>query len=521
MSIGLNYVKSVLNSLEASRTPYHVGGETIDTLSPEFQDVLGSKEADFFKRKTLFGFVPAFEKDGTVSIYIRFGGPEIIRKAFDDDDDDMPELKNIIAGEDLNTFYGANNFRDRVDTIDSSDHMIYRPDRDGMERHIVQLSVLEKPQSLSQSQLRYLYPFRLVPRGSKFELQYAPFSTTPSYKTVEGNDRLVASFVSGILQDSINALANTPRPSGNMTESKKTSIARSILGIVGVGTKPEDANKETQALYSFIFNTMGEDFATAMEVNARSYFDGTGGGKDGNTYDGVLIFALAQLSASSVSDLTTAQVVRAYKDIANTTAGLKNVSDSLVPEEVARNAASILGYYVSPAAFSAQSQEKISKLEASGNRLTRQNARLKAKNEELVSPKKYRNVGMAAGLISSYMAVTQESAKDMDLWKKALIIAGGTGLGAIPYINFLSIATMPYLVDKGIELSGDEEFKARTRQRLTSAKEATATAGRGLARAGRSARDRLRERRLGQDGIMEAEVVDVVEPLALPTPEGS
>jgi len=109
----------------------------------------------------------------------------------------------------------------------------------------------------------------------------------------------------------------------------------------------------------------------------------------------------------------------------------------------------------------------------------------------------------------------------MDLWKKALIIAGGTGLGAIPYINFLSIATMPYLVDKGIKLSDDEEFKMRTRQRLTSAKEATVAAGRGLARAGRSARDRLRQRRLDQDGIVEAEVIDVVEPLALPAPEDS
>jgi hypothetical protein len=87
----------------------------------------------------------------------------------------------------------------------------------------------------------------------------------------------------------------------------------------------------------------------------------------------------------------------------------------------------------------------------------------------------------------------------MDLWKKALIVAGGTGLGALPYVNFLSIASMPYLVNKGIELSGDDEFKASTRARLTQAREGAgrlATSAReGVGRVATSARERLAQAR--------------------------
>ena len=80
-------------------------------------------------------------------------------------------------------------------------------------------------------------------------------------------------------------------------------------------------------------------------------------------------------------------------------------------------------------------------------------------------------LGIGAGLVSGYFAIQQESAQDLATWKKGAIVATSGLLGAVPYLNFVTIATMPYLVNKGVELSGDEDFKASARARMAQARQ--------------------------------------------------
>ena len=61
-------------------------------------------------------------------------------------------------------------------------------------------------------------------------------------------------------------------------------------------------------------------------------------------------------------------------------------------------------------------------------------------------------LGIGACLVSCYFAIQQESAQDLATWKKGAIVATSGLLGAVPYLNFVTIATMPYLVNKGVEL---------------------------------------------------------------------
>ena len=173
---------------------------------------------------------------------------------------------------------------------------------------------------------------------------------------------------------------------------------------------------------------------------------------------------------------------------ADTAAAIGAIPSNFKISEVESAAKYLLNFYISDEALNEKSKVDIQKLTSENLNLTSENLNLNAQNAKLVDPKNYRNVGMVAGLLSSLYAVSQKSAEDMDLWKKALIVAGGTGLGAIPYVNFISIASMPYLVDKGIQLSGDEEFKQRAKARLTQAQE-------GAGRLASSARQRLSQAR--------------------------
>ncbi len=513
MSQGTQLVESFLKRLEVERRSFndHSSANAFRHLEDDFTDGASfAGNAESVRQKSLFGFVPAWDNKGNVYFYIRLGGPEMIQKGIGSDIT-LDLLTGMPEADAMAKFYGghASSYSSKVDEIDGTDPQIYRT-HDAYDRELIQRSLAEPDVGMSKLQIAERYPLRLAPSSGKFVLQYAKRSTS-NYQNLDGNNDLLGAFIADIVQSAVTDIVYSSK-----SNAEKHTLVSSVLSTI----KGSNASSDTQMISTYVLSTFVSDFATAISLHLKTYWDGTAGSADNNAYDHLYYYAFGQL-INVGNKLSKANVRAIYQEAAKVLEGLSQLSSNFDYTKVASGAKFYFDFYVTNADIESAGNKRLSTFEKNNNALRRQNVRLKTKNEELVSPKKYRNVGMAAGLISSYMAVTQESAKDMDLWKKALIIAGGTGLGAIPYINFLSIATMPYLVDKGIELSGDEEFKARTRQRLTSAKEATAAAGRGLARAGRSARDRLRERRLGQDGIMEAEVVDVVEPLALPTPEGS
>jgi hypothetical protein len=94
----------------------------------------------------------------------------------------------------------------------------------------------------------------------------------------------------------------------------------------------------------------------------------------------------------------------------------------------------------------------------------KQSKEIKALKDKVPS-ENLKYLGIGAGAVSAFIAIQQESAQDLETWKKAAIVATGGLLGAVPILNFVTIATMPYLVDKGLELSRDEEFKSRVKTR--------------------------------------------------------
>ena len=516
MSEGIAAVTAFLKTLEFERTPYAKTSLTISDLKSNFEDGDDHK-FDHYKKKSLFGFVPTFNSAGQVDIYIRMGGPEIIEKT-----------RGSLSSSSLSTFYGRNTTKLKLHKVSGDTGMTYHPDsapeRDLLQRHLLKVKGGHRGVSWSSPQVAKLYPFRLRYDSEKgLKLQYAKDPNHDHYSDI--TDYVLGAFVADIMLSTITSNVYSNQ------ETQSPKLQQAVLDLAR-GTNADD-NMDT--ILSYVFFKMAEDLKDAVDVNIGSYLDMTY--PSGNRFDHLFYYAFSQLLNPLIPDITVAngnyQKVRSKAQ--DVVANLSTIANRANDEEVADAVNFYFASFVSNASLEAVAQDKVAaanllttqkeeantKLQLQIDTLKTKNQTLRKESKGLVSPKTYRNVGMVAGLISSYMAVTQESAKDMDLWKKALIIAGGTGLGAIPYVSFLSIATMPYLVDKGIELSGDEEFKARTRERLTRAKDATVTAGRNLATAGRSARDRLRQRRLGQGGIMEAEVVDVVEPLALPAPEDS
>lgn len=501
MSNGTELIKEFLASLEESRTPY----SEIDNLYKIKDDMSDGDELayDAFSRKTLFGFVPVFDEAGMVSLYIRLGGPEIILKARGTDAQLMPEFSigsasaanlsaNLLgSGEkSINAIYGpkADTIHSKYDTILDSDTMIYRSDFGGLERDILQRHVLDLGHSWSARQVETLYPFRLVPVGNVFELQYAK-DNSQGYSKIDAN--ALGAFLAELVDSTIHSLVYS-----TLSEGERKTAVQAVLSVIGYGKKAET---QSQSVLEFVFSKMAADFNSAVDTNVKAFYNGSVGTGDSDAYDFIFYAAFAQFLGLTSDSIETSHFAPMLQKAADTAIAIGAIPSSFKMSEVESAAQYLLNFYISDEALNEKSKSDIQKLTSENMTLKTRSDALNSQNAKLVDPKNYRNVGMAAGLLSSLYAVSQKSAEDMDLWKKALIVAGGTGLGALPYVNFLSIASMPYLVNKGIELSGDDEFKASTRARLTQAREGAgrlATSAReGVGRVATSARERLAQAR--------------------------
>ena len=489
MSKGTDYIKRFLASLEESRTPYSES-DNLFTIKDDMSD--GDELAhDAFARRTLFGFVPIFDDTGMVSLYIRLGGPEIILKARGTGAQLMPEFSigvgtgnfsaNLLgSGEkSILSIYGpkADAIHEKYDTILDSDTMIYRSDFGGLERDILQRHVLDLGHSWSARQVETLYPFRLVPVGNVFELQYAK-ENSQGYSKIDANG--LGAFLAEIVDSTIHSLVYS-----NITEAERKTAVQEVLSVIGYGKKAET---QSQSVLEFVFSKMAADFNSAVDTNVKAFYNGSIGSGDSDAYDFIFYAAFAQFLGLTKDSIKASHFAPMLQKAADTAAAIGAIPSNFKISEVESAAKYLLNFYISDEALNEKSKVDIQKLTSENLNLTSENLNLNAQNAKLVDPKNYRNVGMVAGLLSSLYAVSQKSAEDMDLWKKALIVAGGTGLGAIPYVNFISIASMPYLVDKGIQLSGDEEFKQRAKARLTQAQE-------GAGRLASSARQRLSQAR--------------------------
>lgn len=485
MSNGIQVIENYLNTMVASRSPYSVGKPT--RLGRDFKN--GKSEApEKFAQSSLFGFVPVFDKEGAVYIYIRMGGgPEYINKIHATSVLGT-SIENVPEADSMTDFYGsaADKYNEKIDTIDGTDTLIYHPQFGGRERDFLQHNVLDDKSRWTELQIAQLYPFRLEPQGESLVLSFAKEGQSV-YTPISNNTELLAAFIVELLTSAIVSIQNTIPNS--------TADIESILNLVWQKENGEDL----KSLVNTLFSRLAKEFLAAAENNVLVYFDGSDvGGFDENAYDHLYYYVFAQLLGYG-EDLDTENVKAIFAKMDSTPEAISRLPEGFNYENLSNTLKVKFSQFVSVNSLDEVSSIKFKDANKSNSALTAQNKLLKAQNAKLVDPKKYRNVGMVAGFISAYLAVEQNSAKDMDLWKKALIVAGGTGLGAIPYVNFVSIASMPYLVNKGIELSGDDEFKASARARLSQAREGAgrlATSAReGAGRLAVSARERLAQAR--------------------------
>ena len=479
MSNGISVIENFLTSMEASRSPYSVGEPT--TLNSNFENVK-SAGPETFAQTSLFGFVPVFDESGAVSIYIRMGGgPEYINKIHEVSLLGT-SIRSVPEADAMVDFYGsgAEKYNALVDTIDSTDTLIYHPQFGGRERDFLQHNVLTDKSRWTELQIAQLYPFKIEVVNKNLTLTFAKDGQTV-YSPITSNTDLVAAFILELLTSAIISLQNT--------KSSASSEISSILDIVWQSDNSEDL----KSLVSLLFTRLSNEFRAAADNNVLVYFDGSDpGGDDENAYDHLYYYVFAQVLGFG-EDLNTENVKVIFSKINDVAASIGSIPSTIDYDILSSTLKSRLSDFVNTASLDAVAQSKIKSANKSSSALIAENKVLQEQNSNLVDPKMYRNVGMVAGFISSYLAVEQTSAKDMALWKKALIVAGGTGLGAIPYVNFISIASMPYLVDKGIQLSGDEEFKQSARARLTQAQQ-------GAGRLASSARQRLSQARTQSAG---------------------
>ncbi len=481
MSNGIHVIENFLKSMEAARSPYSVGSPT--RLDNNFENIEYDKP-EKFSQTSLFGFVPVFDKSGAVSIYIRMGGgPEYINKIHE-----VSPLGTSInstpEADEMSKFYGddAAAYDGLVDTIDDTDTLIYHPQFGGRERDFLQHNVLSDKSKWTALQIAKLYPFKIEVGENKLVLSFAKNGLS-TYAPISANDSLLTAFITELIVSAIVSLQNT-----------QGSPAADISAVLNMVWK-ENNQTDLQALVAVLFTKLATEFQTAADTNIMTYFDGTGlEGKDGNAYDHLYYRVFAQVLGFG-EDLNAKNVKAIFNKITDVTSSIMGIPSTFNYETVSLNLRSRLSSFVDEASLDLVAKNKVANANKSSSLLKSENKHLIEQNSKLVDPKMYRNVGIFAGLVSSYLAVEQTSAKDMDLWKKALIVAGGAGLGAIPYVNFISIASMPYLVNKGIQLSGDDEFKSRTKRRLVQARDGAgrlATSARaGAGRLATSARGRL------------------------------
>jgi hypothetical protein len=489
MSSGIQVIKDFLTSMEASRSPYSVGKPT--RVDSDYKNI-GYDKPEKFSQTSLFGFVPVFDKSGAVSIYIRMGGgPEYINKLHRVSPvgtaiNDAPEA------DEMSKFYGgdAATYDSLVDTIDSTDTLIYHPQFGGRERDFLQHNVLSDKSRWTALQIAKLYPFRIEVKDRKLVLSFAKNGLS-TYSPISSNDSLLIAFITELLVSAIVSLQNT-----------QNSPSADISAVLEMVWK-ENNQTDLQSLVSMLFTKLATEFEAAANNNVMTYFDGTLPGKDENAYDHLYYQVFAQVLGFG-EDLTTKNVKAIFAKISDVTSSIMEIPSTFNYETVSLNLRSRLSSFVDEASLDLVAKNKVANANKSSSLLKSENKHLLEQNSKLVDPKMYRNVGIFAGLVSSYLAVEQTSAKDMDLWKKALIVAGGAGLGAIPYVNFISIASMPYLVNKGIQLSGDDEFKSRAKRRLVQARDGAgrlaSSARAGAGRVATSARGRLGQARTQSAG---------------------
>lgn len=425
-----NLTDSFLRSLEGSRAQF-----TTSDLSPsrEFdlsimaladgsdKGVVG--DSTLFKRTTVFGLVPVFSADGSVKIYIRFGGgPEILRKG-----------QNFMDVEDSDDFFGpgAEAFQARYEDLDNSttvgmESLLYTHFRGGApERDFIQSFEFNVHPFITQRQVTEAYPLRLVPESDTLLLQYAPHGSD-KYINI-GEPEALAPFIAEILDN----LYKHGSLTGNLDP---------VLEAISSADASFD-------LVEQVLNRLRDDVKLVAQDYLMLWADSSAAFTNG--WDHPFVAAFLQLLNKTNLNFGEGDLQTLFNKVI---AEADSIPTNVVKTNVEAAMPEVTAYFMHFADL-AGDESALSQVRKKVKSLENANDALRAENKTLESQKKHtsvhRYVGMSAGALSAYMSVRNRD--DLQDWQKIGIVAAGGALGLVPILNYVTIAATPFLVSKGIE----------------------------------------------------------------------
>ena len=444
MSILESKTTDFLNSIyRRSRTFYPKGKKPskVNLQTGTFASAKSHKPLD-----TLFGFVPVFTKEGATEIYVRFGGPEVIRKMIGDGFNANPEAgsaygkydtivnrerdgagfefgrryNRLLRNEEYNTLYDVNN---------------------ALERSVLQQRVLGLPfgvdaahRMFSLADMRNIYKFKLVPNTAKgvFEVYYS--RNGAQYQSLKSDTNAYTHFGADLILDVID------------TAFSETELSETDSKDLLVSAKTESGQATAVGVF---LNKLADDFL-ATAVDGLTY--GAEHTWGDHALDQLWWSAFYQFKSkprNKYLDIypTVTKSFDSIKDTGTVTAACKAELKSILDRILTRYSLD------SESAVAVIEEDLAARKEADD--LRKRIKALESENKELESQKKHvsvhRYVGLAAGAASAYLSVKDEDVED---WVKITTVAVGGALGLVPILNYLTIAATPLIVKYGASKLG-------------------------------------------------------------------
>jgi hypothetical protein len=431
MAVDAKTFTDLLNTFEFTNRIFFKK-ETISALDPNSNFNVIQKVWNDFTQTQVFGFVPVFDKQGDVSLYIRFGGPELIVKNFgakgvEVDDAAFDEM-----------YPEAKNFSNRFDTVyGGNDYINYEPIH-ALERLLLQRTMnnpIDDAHYPTQfkNQVMTLYPLRLVPNfgTKKFDLQYAPMGAD-DYSTIN-NANNYSNLMIEILTSLIKKAIQVGRPDDDVRELLRFCKSSDNLKVL------------SKAVF---LDRLQKDFDSAIHANLITLFDRAGSSDNG--YDTPFVAAFAQLTNAPKGSeaLASAVYTKAIE--------LKNGLPSLVNETTVTAMCPLVASYFAKWGLDSEGanqtfKDEIAAKAAEIQQLTKAKADLDAKivaqeNQFKAISSSDRNkeriIGAASAAAVTLWAMQNEDLKSLDKLQKGILIAVGGALGAVMPSGFAPLAVL-------------------------------------------------------------------------------
>jgi len=450
MSNGFEILKSAFDGLKKDRWSYTPTTEPVylwKYTKVGLGEVAG-EPADY-KLNTTFAFIPVFKKNADVTFYIRLGGPEFIKKEALGDEffsDIYPdfvgyEQEQEQAGTNASQRYGEGMFGEEKFT--DFDYTT------ASERAFLQRIEVINDSKLSALRAEF-YPLRLRKVQKHFTLDYADEKL--GYRSLEGieaasdftinmlndlmrymddeNLKQVLAWLSTSSAEKMNELVNNLFIKTIMKDFRKTANYHAFSAIedldIFLDDDKADEKNLDQAFVAGLINIFYDGMYAQGEFKAKELMASL----DTNVYKRE--YELDDNKLQKVAE----KVAHYYKVHSIPTE--YDESDSVKRMEIKELEA--LEY-----------RKKISAIEAeqylSDQKIHRLQENLKKAQEEEKNILTHRVIGMGMGLGSAYYATYHGAGKDLEMPVKVGIMAVGALLGAVPFLNYATIAATPFLVD--------------------------------------------------------------------------